>query len=109
MGKRKGKTKAKAAITIDSDLLQSMRFFVESGRHASVSAGIEYAVREYIRGLASEPLEIKGKDGSVYTLPMRESGHVDWDKCHADPEYMKYRSKSLEAAIQYDCLARMGV
>lgn len=105
----KRKPKAKVAITLDSDLLQSMRFFVDSGRHASVSAGIEHAVREYIRGLVSEPLEIKGKDGSVYTLPMRESGHVDWDKCHADPEYRQYHSKSLETAIQYDCLARLGV
>lgn len=109
MGKRKEKTKVKTAITIDPNLLQSMRFFVDSGRHASVSAGIEHAVREYLRGLASEPLEIKGKDGSVYTLPVLSDGTVDWDKCHADPGYMRYHSKSLETAIQYDCLARMGV
>lgn len=109
MGKRKMKTKAKTAITIDSDLLKSMRFFIDSGRHASVSAGIEHAVREYIRGLASEPLAIKGKDGSVYTLPMLESGMVDWDRCHADTGYRQFYSKSLETAIQYDCLARMGV
>ena len=105
MCKRKGKTKAKAAITIDSDLLQSMRFFVESGRHASVSAGIEHAVREYIRSVASEPLHIKGKDGSRYMLPMLATG-VDWDKCHADPTYRKYHSKSIETAIDYECMAR---
>lgn len=109
MSKRKGKPKAKTAITIDTALLQSMRFFIDSGRHASVSAGIEHAVREYIRVVATEPLEIKGKDGSVYTLPMREDGQVDWDKCHADPLYQRYHSKSLETAIQYDCLARLGV
>lgn len=103
------KRKAKTAITIDTALLQSMRFFIDSGRHTSVSAGIEHAVREYIRSVASEPLQIKGKDGSVYTLPMREDRQVDWDKCHADPEYKQYHSKSLETAIQYDCLARVGV
>ena len=105
----KRKQKAKTAITIDSDLLQSMRFFVDSGRHASVSAGIEHAVREHIRGVSREPLEIKGKDGSVYTLPLLSDGMVDWDKCHADPEYGQYHSKSLEAAITYDCMARKVV
>lgn len=109
MAKRKCKPKAKVTITIASELLQSMRFFVESGRHASVSAGIEHAVREYLRAIASEPLEIKHHDGSVYTLPMREDGMVDWDKCHEDPNYRQYYTKSLETAIQYDCLARMGV
>ena len=106
MGKRKEKTKVKTAITIDPCLLQSMRFFVESGRHVSVSAGIEHAVREYIRDVATEHLQINGKDGSVYTLPMLSDGVVDWDKCHEDPTYRKYHSKSIETAIDYECMAR---
>lgn len=60
-----------------------------------------------VRPLEKEDVDrpqIKGKDGTIYTLPQLPSGMVDWDKAHADRVYLYYHSKSLEDHIDYELI-----
>lgn len=50
--------------------------------------------------------QIKGRDGSIYSVAVKGSGLADWDKTHADPIYPYYHSKSVEDAIDYALMER---
>lgn len=43
--------------------------------------------------------QIKGRDGSLYTVPTLGTGLADWDLANADPVYSYYKSKSVEDAV----------
>lgn len=43
--------------------------------------------------------QIKGKDGSLYNVPVLGNGLADWAKADADPVYSYYKRKSVEDAV----------